>query len=323
MIHIDFRILISHAGSPDGARILFQRLIASLVRSKYRDAREIRPNPGDWGIDVLVGKITDRCFIWQAKYFIDGVEESQKKQIRESFTSLMEKSQEKKFKVDCWTLCLPCNLSPEESIWWDTWQKKMTKKYGVKIELLDETGLRADLESPDCAHIKLGYFGENPTIMHYFLQALNKIPERDVQELPEPSLYEDMLFIKKLKDGGVQEYFSAKTQFFNAELLTEEIIDNDIQTEIKALYSLREKIRSIWETRYNEENSRDPPNSLILISSVLKAIENQDKGSLSSPEIMASFVHKQGITHQLADKCQIGWTSDFRKKYQSYYQRVE
>jgi len=58
MVHIDFRTLISRAGSEDGARVLFQRMIASLIRIKFKDAREIRPCPGDWGIDVLVGELT-------------------------------------------------------------------------------------------------------------------------------------------------------------------------------------------------------------------------------------------------------------------------
>lgn len=82
MVHIDFKMLINQAGSEEGARVLFQRLIASLVRLKYKDAREIRPSPGDWGIDVLVGKLTGMSLIWQVKYFIDSVGDSQKKQIR-------------------------------------------------------------------------------------------------------------------------------------------------------------------------------------------------------------------------------------------------
>jgi hypothetical protein len=69
MASIDFKSLISYAGSEDGARPLFQRLIASLLRIKHRDAREIRPNPGDWGIDILVGELSGHCLVWQVKYF--------------------------------------------------------------------------------------------------------------------------------------------------------------------------------------------------------------------------------------------------------------
>jgi hypothetical protein len=320
VVHIDFKMLINQAGSEEGARVLFQRLIASLVRLKYKDAREIRPNPGDWGIDVLVGKLTGMSLIWQAKYFIDSVGDSQKKQIRDSFTQLMTKAKEHDFTVNAWTLCIPCNLSTDETTWWEGWKKRSSKKYRVKIELMDETALRAELESPDAEHIKMGYFGPNPTIISYFLQALKDHPERDIQELPELSLYEEALFIRKLKAGGIPELRSAKTQFFNAELLTQEIFDKGDTTEITSVQSIREKLRSMWETRFNDAcaNSEDLKG---LCPTVMKAIEDQDGSALQSPDIKATFVHKQGIVHQMADKCEVGWSKDFREEFKEYYEQ--
>lgn len=320
MVHIDFRVLISQAGSEEGARVFFQRLIASLVRLKYKDAREIRPNPGDWGIDVIVGKLTDMSLIWQAKYFIDGVGEAQKGQIRESFTTLMKKAEEKRFIVNAWTLCIPCNLSADETQWWEGWKKRNSKKYRVKIELRDETALRSELESPDAEHLKMGYFGANPTIIGYFLQVLREHPTRDIQELPEPSLYEEALFINKLRVGGTTEVTSAKTQFFNAELLTQEILDKGDLSEISSVRGLKEKLRSIWETRFNEACAHTQTEFIGLYPTVMRAIENQDMKSLESPKTKATLIHKQGIIHQMANRCDVGWTRNFREKFREYYE---
>jgi len=315
MVNIDFRMLINQAGNVEGARVLFQKLIASLVRVRYKDAREIRPSPGDWGIDVLVGKLTGISLVWQAKYFIDGLGESQKEQVRTSFAKLMMKVEEKGLSINAWTLCIPLSLSPDETVWWEKWQKRNAKKYKIKIELMDETAIRSELESPDAEPIKMGYFGQNPTIMYYFLQAMANRSEREIQELPEPSLYEEALFIRKLRARGTAEYASAKTQFFNAELLTEEILDKGDLSEITAIRSLREKLRSMWETRFNNACTINEAEVIKVYPLLMTVIEEQDKESLSSQETKATFVHKQGMVHQMANRCEVGWTRRFREEF--------
>lgn len=322
MSNIDFKVLINRAGSEEGARILFQNLVSSLVRVKYKDARQIRPSPGDWGIDVLVGELSDYCLVWQAKYFINSVGDSQQKQIRESFEQLMLKSKENNFKVKIWTLCIPCSLSPKETKWWEGWSKKSSTKYDLLIKLMDETELRYQIESPDSEHIRSGYFGPNSSTLNYLLQVIHQHPERHIQKLPEDYLYDKALFIEKLKVGGIQEYKSAKTQFFNAELLTQEIIDKGDETELISLDNLREKIRSMWETRFIENFSCEERNEgPKLYSNLMKSIEDQTNNSLKSDEIKASFVHKQGIVHQMAENCDVGWSKDFRKQFINYYER--
>ncbi len=314
MIHIDFQVLISHAGSEEGARFLFQRLASSLVNLLHRDAREIRPAPGDWGIDIIVGQLTGVSLVWQTKYFIHGIGDSQKNQIRESFSQLMKKASENSFLVDAWTLCIPCSLSTEEMQWWEKWKTKKSREYSVRIELWDETKIRTLLESPDAQYLTLGYFGGNPTIANYFIQAMADDPERDIQTLPEPELFKESSFVKKLKLGGISELLSAKTQFFNAELLVQELLDKGDPIEITAVHSLQEKLRSIWETRYNEACTSAQSQLSGLYPSVMKAVEESDKGALASP-IKASFVHKQGMLHQLANKCEVGWTKNFRDQF--------
>lgn len=53
---ISFHQLIG-AGGKEGARETFERLIAQLVRLRYRSVRRVDANPGDWGLDVIVGEI--------------------------------------------------------------------------------------------------------------------------------------------------------------------------------------------------------------------------------------------------------------------------
>ncbi|GAG51880.1 unnamed protein product, partial [marine sediment metagenome] len=136
----------------------------------------------------------------------------------------------------------------------------------------------------------------------------------DIQRLPDEKLYEKSMFIKKLIVAGIQETIAAKTQFFNAELLKSEIHDKGDDGELDELVSLYEKIRSMWESRFNEAlNSKNPKREVPKVySKMLQEIENTDKKTLVSSRIMASFVHKQGFMQQLSDLCEIGWTPDFR-----------
>lgn len=308
---IDFKTLISLAGSEEGARILFEKLITSIVKLKHKEARSIRPNPGDWGIDTYLGELNDRIFVWQAKYFINGIENSQKSNIRESFQNLIKNSIEHSFKVDVWTLCIPCSLSAKETQWWENWKKKKEKENKIKIMLWDDSDLRDHLDSPDAQFLKLGYFGTQPSIANFIIERFKDEDEPKIHKLPDPDLYEESLFIKKLKAAGFSLLTSAKTEFFNAELLTQEIYDKGDTSEINSLEGLQEKLRSIWETRFNE-TFRTGQFELIY-SDVMKVVEDYDDSKLQVKKIMASFVHKKGVLHQLANICEIGWTRDFQK----------
>jgi hypothetical protein len=318
MPNINFRALIDRSGSIEGARALFQKLITSLIRLKHKDASEIRPYPGDWGIDVLVGNFVDSIFVWQVKYFIDGINNSQKSQIRDSFNTLMENSKKENFRVDNWKLCIPCNLSVKERQWWDTWSKKMTREHGIPIQLKDESTLRSELETFEARHLSEGYFGSIPSILNFYLQVINESDERDIVLLPDQSLYDDSLFIRKLEAAYIQELISAKTQFFNAELISQEIFDKNDSKENSSLLSLYEKLRSMWETRFNLCLCSSMSEVQILYPNLMQVIEQEDMDSLRTPVLKLSFVHKQGMVHQLADKCHVGWTRDFRKEFKDY-----
>lgn len=312
---INIRQLEIQAGTVEGARTLFEKLIVHLMKVQYKDAKRIRSERGDWGIDAIKGELSSgTCIVWQAKYFINGIDEPQKKQIRNSFEQVVKKSKEKGFKINTWYLCIPCSLSPEETKWWESWHKKKTKETNIRIGLIDETEIEARLMTSDAEHIRLGFFGDVPSMVNYYLQSIRGMKERDIQQLPDEKLYEKSIFIKKLIVAGIQETIAARTQFFNAELLKSEIHDKGDDNELNELLSLYEKIRSMWESRFNEAlNSENPEREVPKVySKMLQSIENMDKEILRSPKLMASFLHKQGFMQQLADRCEIGWTQDFR-----------
>lgn len=309
------RKLEINAGSEEGARPIFQKLILHLVKLKHKNARGIRAAPGDWGIDVFVGRFTSgTCLIWQAKYFVRGIGDSQKKQIRESFSQLVKKSKEKKFCINVWYLCVPCTLSGPETKWWENWSTNKTKETGIEIRLMSKSDIEKTLMAPDAEYIRnwleSGKTGTTIPQTHSF-------GERMIEELPDEKSeeYENSLFIQKLVIAGITENMSAKCQFFNAELAQKEIHDKGNKDEIAELKSLYEKIHSMWETRFNEALQSASPKTETrkVYIAMLKSIEQMDKSILDSPKIPTSFFHKQGFMQQLADICKIGWTPDFHK----------
>jgi hypothetical protein len=52
---INFHALIKGAAGKDGARTPFERLITQLVKLDHGAARRVEANPGDWGLDIIVG----------------------------------------------------------------------------------------------------------------------------------------------------------------------------------------------------------------------------------------------------------------------------
>jgi hypothetical protein len=47
----------------------------------------------------------------------------------------------------------------------------------------------------------------------------------------------------------------------------------------------------------------------------MMAVERNDQGSLKTNSVNASLLHKQGMVHQLADKCEVGWTRSYKKDF--------
>jgi hypothetical protein len=301
---INFHQLIREGGK-EGARETFESLIAQLVRLQYPGVKRVEAHPGDWGLDVIVGEIDDVLSVWQAKFFIDGVADAQKAQIREAFSQVMTKATERGFEVDVWTLCIPVDLDPGALTWWTNWRRAKQKEHGVRIELLARTDLEALLISPDAAHIRAAFF---PT------GAASATPPPPVQEVPEHLSYEDMLFIKQLQAARIVELESAKQQFFNAEALAREVADKRVAEHMEALQAERADLLSIWEDRYNKAcGQQDESEGLLpdLHPDVMEAIEGRHNSGRMEVLPM-HLVHRKGAMHQVVENGRAGWIREFR-----------
>src|ERR1700761_8244377 len=142
-----------------GAREDFEQMIGLLVQATHGYAHLVFANPGDWGIDVLVGDLNGRVMIWQAKYFIREFKQSQKSQVDESFQSAMRNAARQGYIVDRWTLCVPLSLDAPTLRWWQDWQARREREHpGMSGELWDETRLPSLLIPPQAIHVRRAYY---------------------------------------------------------------------------------------------------------------------------------------------------------------------
>src|SRR5215470_17021955 len=86
---INFAAHQVRAGNIAGARDDFEQMLGMLIAAIHPGARAIAANPGDWGIDVLLGELSGLVVVWQSKYFWPAVTRSSRPQIRESFDSAL------------------------------------------------------------------------------------------------------------------------------------------------------------------------------------------------------------------------------------------
>jgi hypothetical protein len=152
---INFAVHQARAGA--GASEDFEQMLALLVQAVEGEANLVFANPGDWGIDVLVGDLRGRVAIWQAKYFARGVAESQRKQINDSFHSAMRAARKHGYTVTRWVLCIPSSMDGPTRQWWRDWKDEHERDCPT-IELWDETELRRLLLKRAAAPIRQHYY---------------------------------------------------------------------------------------------------------------------------------------------------------------------
>jgi hypothetical protein len=305
---IDLRVMRDR-WMEDGAREVFAQLVTMCVRSNYAGARAIRPNPGDEGVDTFVGDFDHHVKVWQAKYFCDGVGESQQKQIRDSFKACMNSSFASKVKL--WTLCVPCDLSIDEEKWWQGWRTKMSRQFSLAIDLWTKTHFvgfsrQKDLERVFAfALLREGTFQSAKDVIGAMINAL----PRRLERLPAAEAFSTAVFVRKLEAAGITQHRAARSAFYNFELLRKAIEEGGTAQEQESLSDLQERVYDLWEAAYN---ARYPDNlGRALYSAVESQMREQDGGQLASP-LNLHLVHKKGGLHYWADICEAGWTVDFK-----------
>lgn len=177
----------------ESARIKFENICEGLFKKIYpkKTVRTVKVNQGDGGIDIFIGEIgVEPIHVIQCKFFLSGIDESQKSQIRESFKTVVES---KEFEPKSWTLCIINLLDLSQNKWWSSWKKNVENNYNLSsnfirlkdgnelVELLKENNLyNSSFELEDS--IKLEE-------IHNKIMKGDVVPEIDVKEVLKKASY--------------------------------------------------------------------------------------------------------------------------------------
>ena len=151
---IDFGYLRNRTGSDEGGRAMFEEMVIQLVGVDLPQIQNVRPLPGDWGIDGFVGDLDDVVAVWQSKYFFEKFDTSQKQQVTRSLKKLLTKAAEEGFKVSAWTLCLPIDLEADAMRWWSRLARKAEREHGLACDVWSATQLRRRLLRPSSEGVR-------------------------------------------------------------------------------------------------------------------------------------------------------------------------
>ena len=85
-------------------------------------------------------------------------------------------------------------------------------------------------------------------------------PPPRIAELTDPTIYDDALFVRQLREAQIAKLDSAKQQFFNAEILEREVGAKSVQAEVEELALVRAEVAALWEHRFSGacSSSADP-----------------------------------------------------------------
>ncbi len=302
----EIRLELLAAQGVEAGRARFERLVTDIVKVIHPTAREVKPNPGDWGIDTFVGRLDGGTIaVWQSKFFLDDVGKSQQAQIRKSFKSVLDSAGANGFVVGSWTLAMSGTLDAACAKWWDGWSVRQRREHGVEVQLWDEAEFRSLLMKPDFAHVRSQYFGESPTAVTN--------SEREVQELAAPDEFDGALFIAQLHAADILNDGPARRAFFNAEVMTRDINERESAIELAELSKIRSVIEQKWHTRFEAARADGPEAGgrlPRLYPAVCTAIEDYHTRQPSSL-LRDSLIHRTGLIHHLAEDGQVGWVDHF------------
>ncbi|WP_432841146.1 hypothetical protein [Dactylosporangium sp. CA-092794] len=307
---INFAAHQLRAGNLAGARDDFEQMLAMLLAAVYPGARAITANPGDWGIDILLGELSGLVVIWQSKYFFPVVTRSHQGQIRESFDSAVAAAQRNGYRLAQWVLCVPSSMDAPTAQWWDNWRARRQRETGVQIELWHENVLRNLLIKPDCADVRRHFYDPYAAPRPVPVQT-PRVPLHDLAPAEDDAL-DQALFVRQLREAGHVEVGAAKREYFNADLLAREILDKRIPAELDALEDADGVVHGIWEADFNRHAAKFPDDGLLpgLHASVMREIR---ESSAFPDALRAGPVHKCGLMHRVVEQRRAGWVTHWRE----------
>ena len=111
------------------ARQGFAQLCETIMQRQYPDFI-VRNSDTIKEEDKTEDKSLDRkCIIYLPKYFLDGVSNSRKGQIRKALNDNLPYM--KANKIEQWFLLMPLKFSPEESNWWENWSLRIKQENAI------------------------------------------------------------------------------------------------------------------------------------------------------------------------------------------------
>jgi len=303
---IEFAFLWQRTGSKAGGRPLFEDLVQDLVGLEHPDVATVEANPGDWGIDAFIGElVAGSVAVWQAKYFIDGFGTAQQRDVRNSYQAAQKAARENGYRLQAWTLCLPVSMDGPNFKWWSTWKKKTEKEDDVIIDLWHEVALRRRLLRGEARDVREFYF--NPV---FRVAGAEEAGEPLVQELLDPDRYDGALFVRQMEEADLPDCRAAREEFFNAEILTQEILDKGDNRETQALQLWSMALRSTWSHRFNDACQGTTTRRLPgLFGAVMSGVHTYH---VNVPRFLrAAPIHGYGLVHQEVESGNAGWVRDW------------
>jgi len=316
----DFRYLRDAHGDA-GARELFEKICSQLLHVLFSESsHNIRSSPGDGDIDILVGDFSLPIENYQCKYFVDGIGDAQRSQIRESFAVAIGSAD---YTMKRWVLCIPCIMNLKEFEWWSDWKNKSQQQHHIAIDLWDATFLLSELKKQNI--YDTAFDNNQKLLLQEILESVSSQELRVQNELitfvqdASQLGFQDAIFVKKLENAQIREIDGCKRDFFNAELSEHALKSKGNPQDIVQFENLKFKVFSIWETQYRSSQSEDDENELL--TKVYERVENLDSSTLQGTLSELNLFAKRGILHQRAEDCSIGWLRDYRTKLEEYMKR--
>lgn len=191
----DFNYLFDQLGTE--ARIRFESICYDIYEAEFLDddVHCVRVTQGDGGIDIFVNHEDGDYTVFQCKFFLKEIGDSQKNQIRESYKKVIET---KGTQITKWVLCVPCTLSFNEHEWWDNWKKERKEKFEevhgrkIKIKLHDNDKLLKLIK-------KHGLYDEVFDTVRIDQEFVHDLVKQDDMKVVHDRLYE---LISEIADGS-------------------------------------------------------------------------------------------------------------------------
>ncbi|WP_019145075.1 hypothetical protein [Aeromicrobium massiliense] len=308
---IDFRVHFLRTGSDEGGRVDFQRMLSALIGQVHPSATEIRPAPGDWGIDILVGSLVDKVSIWQSKYFYTDIGDSQKAQIRDSFASAMKNAAKEGYTVETWVLCVACELSAPERKWWDGKKRGWERDNpGLNIELWDAPVLRRKLLAPESAGVAQAFYPGYGPPPSSSVSTMTVPPVAPAAEAPR---YESALFVRQLTTAGIYELDGQRAAYFNADLVVRDVEARAVPAELAAVEEIDQTLVGLWEDSVADpESSPTVENYENSARKLYSTVMSKTLDHAPPTTLPVGKVHLRGFMHRVVEDSRAGWVHDWR-----------